>query len=366
MKLVIKLGSQVLLDERDGFSLEKLSGFVHQIIELKKQGHDVVLVSSGALATGRSLLINRNEAFASKQVLASIGQAELIHSYNDLLKKHGFVAAQLLVSKEDFKTRERYLNIRDLFESSFKNGSIIPIVNENDPVTTTEKSFTDNDELSSLVAAQIKAQKLIILTGAQGVFDKSPEDPDANLLKRISPHDKNILSLELNGGSKSGRGGIRTKLDAALNASEFGIQTHIAAGSEENVILRLVEGEEIGTLVEASQENPNTSFKRWLATDVSQVAGAIIVNKQLSDMINRGDTNISILPVGIKALEGTFVRDDLVKIKSSEGEELGQGVARYDSETLSGYLEQQNKPVFIRENKLYLQKGSMAHELQSD
>ncbi len=358
MRIVIKLGTKILLDGEDNLSLEYLRNITKQIGALKKEGHDIVLVSSGAVGAGRALLQKSNSPI-NTQILSSIGQAELIHHYNKCMKEMGLYAAQMLLTREDFKTRHHYLNIKNSFENSFQHGHIIPIVNENDPVTILESNFTDNDELASLIAIQIKADKLIILTSTEGIYDRDPEEQGASLLSLITPDMHQDLNIE-EGQNNVGRGGVKTKLKAALKASQFGIETHIASGVEENVLSQLIASDSsLGTRVTACVETKGRGVKRWLASDISIETGEVYTNVCLTELLLHGEKILSLLPVGIEKYTGDFKKGDLILIKSHDHKILGKGVAKYDAKTLKQYMGQKNKPVFIHYDQLFLNKETL-------
>jgi len=243
LKIVIKVGSQAIISP-DGIILEIImAGIIRQIIALQKQGIQVILVSSGAVALGRILakkIANRNygNSIADKQLLASLGQPQLMATYTRICETHKIMAAQLLLTKYDFQTKRSYTNILRLLQKSISQPNVLTIINENDSVAVEELMFTDNDELSGIIAAQIGADKLLLLTSIDGVYDKNPAEPDAKLIPVINLNDKHIHIS----GAKTilGRGGMSSKLGTARKMANIGIMTHIANIAEKDVILRLV------------------------------------------------------------------------------------------------------------------------------
>lgn len=355
MKIVVKVGTQSILSDQ-GMPIEPvLRSLVEQIAHLQIKGHQVVLVSSGAVGYGRSVTrqMLRKEYGASigeKQVLASLGQHELMQIYAQMFRKYKILVSQLLLTKQDFHTRQHYLNISRLISEILTHKNIIPIVNENDSVAIEELMFTDNDELSGLIAAQINAEKLIILSNVEGVYTGHPSDPNAALIHVIDPEKgwPDISSEK----STHGRGGMISKLGTARKMSNLGVMTHIASINQDAVITRLVMGEHIGTSILPAKKQSN--IKRWIAYNTGQKKGAIIVNDCLYAILRENKRIVSVLPVGIDQCMGDFKRGDVVEILSSNHKLIGIGVARYDFEKLAKLLGQKNKPVFIHYDHLHI------------
>lgn len=356
MKIVIKVGTQAILSEtgliRDGV----LSSIVKQIAELQKTGAHVVLVSSGAVGSGRRVareLFEREygTSIAEKQLLASLGQHELIHTYSVLFKKYGILSAQLLLTKQDFHTRQHYLNIARLLREILAHSNIIPIINENDSVAIEELMFTDNDELAGLIAAQLGADKLIILTSVKGVYDGHPNDPNSKVIPIINPQEKHHQVSVIK--TAHGRGGMVSKLSTAQKMSALGISTHIAHVDEADGIVRIANGESLGTHILPFKKKSST--KRWMAFSCSKSNGRIQINACLEKIIEAKEKIVSILPVGIEKYMGEFEKGDLVDIVASDGSKMGVGIAKYGSKKLDPYLGHKNKPVFIHYDHLYIE-----------
>ncbi|MCP0914645.1 MULTISPECIES: glutamate 5-kinase [Legionella] len=354
MKLVIKVGTQSIL-AADGTPFEPvMEHLVEQIALFKKDGHQVVLVSSGAVGSGRKIaeqLLGRTygNAIGEKQVLASLGQPELMHRYALMCKKHGLLAAQLLLTKQDFHTRQHYLNIARLLHEVFNHKIIIPIINENDSVAIEELMFTDNDELAGLIAAQVNADKLIILSNISGVYTAHPAKAGAELISCIHPDDQwpEVSALK----SQHGRGGMLSKLAIARKMSSLGITTHILSMDMPSVLTRILNDEPIGTkILPRKKKSP---LKRWIAFSEKQ-AGSITVNPCLFAILKENLRIISLLPVGIQSCHGNFKRGDLIEILGPNQERLGVGIARYGAEKLQELLGQKGKPVFIHYDHLHI------------
>ncbi|MBN9286667.1 MAG: glutamate 5-kinase [Gammaproteobacteria bacterium 39-13] len=352
--LVIKLGSQTIVNQAGELDFSQLEAIIHQIIELKKKGFNIILVSSGAVATGRQstkdIRLKFQNIVEERQILASIGQAGLIETYNNILRKNGFIAAQILLTKEDFRSRNHYLNTYNLLHGLIKNPNVLPIVNENDVTSINELMFTDNDELSALIAIQMHVNKLIILTSIEGVYDQNPANEGAQLISTLDLNQKETWPKTLDGKSLYGRGGMSSKLACARKAAHFGIHTYIANARLPNVLQRVLNDEKIGTKILPFKQDKG--IKRWLAHTYSDSLPSVFLNDGISRILTKREKAVSLLPVGITSINGTFEKDDLVSIKNEQGKSIGLGVARYDSRSLSAVIGQKDQKIFIHYNKI--------------
>lgn len=355
MKVVIKVGTQSILTT-DGTPNEPVMlHLVEQIVSLQKDGHHVVLVSSGAVGFGRKTaqqLLGREfgSSLGEKQVLASLGQHELIHVYSAMFKTYNILASQLLLTKQDFHTRHHYLNIARLLRVILEHKNIVPIINENDSVAVEELMFTDNDELAGLIAAQMNADKLIIISNVEGVYSGHPQEPGSELIPVINPEEgwPEVSAAK----SRHGRGGMLSKLGTARKMSALGITTHIASIEQPFVIKRIIDQETVGTCILPSKKKSN--IKRWMAYNSDKKMGFITVNSCLYEILKEGKRAISILPVGIVSCSGQFKKSDLVEIVSLEGAVIGVGLAKYDAQKLTAFLGQKDQPEFIHYDHLHL------------
>jgi glutamate 5-kinase len=357
VKVVIKVGTQALMGANGLIDESILQSLVDQIVQLQQQGHPIVLVTSGAVGTGRMVareLLGREygATIAEKQVLASLGQHELLHLYAKMFKVHKTLVSQLLLTKQDFHTRKHYLNISRILHEILDQKNIIPIVNENDTVAVEELMFTDNDELSGLIAAQINASCYIILTNVAGVYDAHPDDPNAKVIPVIDLNNKNWPSAAPI-TSTHGRGGMANKLATARKMSNLGITTYIASIHEKNPITRIIAGESIGTKIIPNKKK--SSIKRWIAFDTSKQHGSVSINDCLYDILKENKRVLSLLPVGITEVNGQFKKGDLVDIIAHNHVKIGVGIARYDSEKLREYLGKKGMPEFIHYDHLHIQ-----------
>lgn len=355
MKIVIKVGTQAILSA-DGTPLESIMlNLVEQIIRLQQNSHHVVLVSSGAVGYGRNVArhilgCKYGSSIGEKQVLASLGQHEIMHVYASMFRKHNMLASQILLTKQDFHTRQHYLNIARLLHEVLGHKNIVPIINENDSVAIEELMFTDNDELAGLIAAQINADKLIILSNVEGVYSGDPKDPQSRLIPVISP--ENGWPQVSAAKSTHGRGGMISKLGTARKMSDLGITTHIASINQPNAILRIIDNEQPGTIILPGKKK--SGIKRWMAYNAHKQSGSIVLNACLCTILKENKQVISLLPVGIVDCHGEFRKGDLVEILSPDGDKMGIGVARYDTVRLKGYCGLKNKPEFIHYDYLHL------------
>jgi glutamate 5-kinase len=354
MKIVVKIGTQSILAD-DGTPLESVMlDLVEQIVALKNNGHQVILVSSGAVASGRKILRGTlqqeyGDSIGEKQILASLGQPELMHIYSVMFRKHNILSSQLLLTKQDLHTRQHYLNISRLLSEILSNDNIIPIINENDSVAIEELMFTDNDELSGLIAAQIGADKLIIISNVEGVYTSHPDDPNAILISVIGHNGWPKVSSTK---STQGRGGMLSKVSTARKMSSLGITTHIVGIGQPNVLLSVLKDVTVGTTILPSRKKSN--IKRWIACNVCQINGTIHINECLYNLLKENSCALSILPVGICKYTGLFKKGDVVDIMAPDGKKIGMGIARYDSSKLKRFCGEKNKPVFIHYDHLHL------------
>jgi len=355
MKIVIKVGTQSILAS-DGTPFEPvMQHLVEQIVSLQQAGHHVVLVSSGAVASGRKVahqLLGKQygSSIGEKQLLAALGQHELVGIYASLFQKHQILAAQILLTKKDFQTRQHYLNIARLLREILEHKNIVPIINENDSVAIEELMFTDNDELAGLIAAQMNADKLIILSNVDGVFNGHPDNPSSRLLRVIDPEKAwPEVSCEK---STHGRGGMISKISTARLMSTLGITTHIANINHPSVITGLMANDAIGTLILPSKRKSN--IKRWIAYSSDKKVGTITINDGLFSLLKENKRVVSLLPIGIEACNGNFKKGDLVEIQNLQAQIIGVGIAKYDALKLADLLGQKNKPVFIHYDHLHI------------
>lgn len=331
-RLVVKLGTSTLTGGGARLSRRAMLTIVTQTITLLEAGHQVALVSSGAIAAGREALgvANLPPQLAEKQMLAAIGQPRLMQHWSELFWIYRRTVGQVLLTRGDLGRRTGYLNARDTLTTLLELGAV-PIVNENDTIATDEIRVGDNDNLSALVANLIDADTLIILSDIAGLYTADPRThPEAELIPLVEKLDESVFALAGGAGSAQGTGGMRTKLQAAQLAGQSGTTTILAPGSEPNILPRLLSGEALGTTLLPSATR-RESRVRWLLTERPQ--GTLTVDSGAAQQLSRGSA--SLLPVGITQVEGSFERGDAVRIQSAEGTFLGIGLVAYSAEELA-------------------------------
>ena len=329
-RIVVKLGSSVLTRGSVRLNRQRMLELTQQIAALHEKGCEMIVVTSGAQMAGREQLAfpNLGKSVPAKQMLSAVGQSHLMRVYQDLFDIFDVKIAQILLTRDDLSHRKRYLNARDTLQTLIEH-KIVPIVNENDTIATDEIRVGDNDNLSALVASLVDADMLIILTDQPGIFTDDPrKNPDAALIKNISHISSELFESAGGAGSDIGTGGMVTKIQAAQIASRSGIATIIASGSEDQVLRRLHDGESIGTRIDAGA-SPSDSRKRWLLTDRRQ--GILHVDDGAVSALKRG---ASLLPVGIRAVEGDFERGAILGVLALDGQEIAQGMSSYSSADL--------------------------------
>ncbi len=329
-RIVVKVGSSLVTNQGEGLDLDALGKWAQQIAHLREQGHEVVLVSSGAIAEGMQRLgwRTRPTLIHDLQAAAAVGQMGLVQAYESCFRKHGLHAAQVLLTHADLADRERYLNARATLTTLLKLRTI-PIINENDTVVTDEIKFGDNDTLGALVTNLIDADTLVILTDQSGLFTADPrKDPTATLVSNAKAGDATLEKMAGGAGSAIGRGGMLTKILAAKRAARSGAHTVIASGHETDVLLRLFQGESIGTLLIAP-ELTLAARKQWLAGHL-QVSGQLMLDEGAIKAIrNEGK---SLLPIGVKQVSGEFQRGSVLACVDEQGNDIARGLTNYNAE----------------------------------
>ena len=324
---VVKIGSALLTDNGRGLNHDALMNWAEQIATLREQGMEIVLVSSGSVAEGMNRLgwSVRPHSLHELQAAAAVGQMGLIQAYESFFKQHKLHSAQVLLSHDDLSNRNRYLNARSTLKTLLELGTI-PIVNENDTVATEEIRFGDNDTLAAMVANLIEADLLVILTDQDGLYDGDPRgNKKATLVKQASATDQKLETYAGGAASEISRGGMLTKVLAAQKAARSGTHTIIANGRLDQVLLKLSQGEDIGTKLLA--EKPVlTARKRWIANQL-RVNGVLQLDSGATEIILNGGK--SLLAVGITNVTGNFKRGDAVSCHSSDGKEIARGLVNY-------------------------------------
>ncbi|MGK0405580.1 MAG: glutamate 5-kinase [Oleispira sp.] len=324
---VIKIGSALLTNDGKGLNRPGIQAWVDQIADLMSQGIEVVLVSSGSVAEGMTRLgwTSRPSEVHQLQAAAAVGQMGLVQAYETAFQQHNKHTAQILLTHADLSNRQRYLNARSTLRTLIEMG-VVPIVNENDTVVTDEIRFGDNDTLGALVANLVEADTLVILTDQDGLFTKDPRhNDDAELITEGRASDESFAGMAGDGGAL-GRGGMITKVKAAVVAARSGADTVIVGGRIENVLIRLRAKEKIGTLLVADTE-PEVARKQWIAGHL-QHSGELILDDGAVRALKKGSN--SLLPVGVKAVKGIFRRGEVVACLDGKGQIIAKGLINFD------------------------------------
>ncbi|MBK5722034.1 glutamate 5-kinase [Dysgonomonas sp. Marseille-P4677] len=354
-RIVVKIGSQILTRKDGTLDVTRMSALVDQIAELHKTNIEIVLVSSGAVASGKSEIKTKVklDTISARQLYSSIGQVKLINRYSDLFRQHNIVCGQILATKEDFATRRHYLNQRNCMKVMLEN-KVIPIVNENDAISVNELMFTDNDELSGLVAAMINARKLIILSNIDGIYSGNPSAPESYIFREINLKD-NIENCIQSSKSSTGRGGMVTKYNIARKAAEEGIEVIIANGRNENILIDLIKGKDVISTRFVPSSKCTTSVKKWIAHSEDFTKGEIHINEGAKEVL-LGDKAVSLLLVGVTNITGNFEADDIVRIIDDSGKQIGVGRTAYSSEKAKEIIGANDKKAIIHYDYLYIGK----------
>ena len=328
-RIVVKVGSSLVTNEGRGLDFDAIGEWCTQLAALVKDGREVIMVSSGAIAEGMKRLgwASRPKAIHELQAAAAVGQMGLIQAYETKLRENGIGSAQVLLTHADLADRERYLNARSTLLTLLQLG-VVPVINENDTVVIDEIKFGDNDTLGSLVANLVEADALIILTDQRGLYTADPrKNPDAKFVDVAKAGDPALEAMAGGVGSSIGSGGMITKILAAKRAAGSGSSTVIAWGREPQALIRLTQGEAIGTLLIA-QTQKNQARKQWIA-DHLQMRGSVTVDAGAVSKVR--DEGKSLLPIGMTAVQGEFSRGDVIAVRDAEGVEIARGLANYSS-----------------------------------
>lgn len=329
---VIKIGSALLTNEGAGLNVDGIQYWVDQMVQLRREGVELVLVSSGAVAEGMCRLgwATRPNELHKLQAAAAVGQMGLVQAYESRFQKYNMQTAQVLLTHDDLSSRERYLNARSTLRTLLNYG-VVPVINENDTVVIDEIRFGDNDTLAALVANLVEADNLVILTDQEGMFDKDPRaHADAKLISEASVTDSNLEAMAMGGAGSLGRGGMLTKVRAARLAARSGASTVIASGRAEDVLLKVRGGETVGTLLHA-EKAPVTARKQWLAGHL-QLRGKLVIDAGACKVLR--ESGRSLLAVGVKAVEGHFARGEVVACVAEDGREIARGLVNYNADEI--------------------------------
>lgn len=330
-RIVVKVGSSTLTHETGKLNYHRIERLAMEIADLANQGKEMVLVSSGAVSAGMGPLglSARPKTIREKQAVAAVGQGVLMHTYEKMFREYGQNVGQVLLTRMDAQDRKKFMNSRNTLLTMLQMG-VIPIINENDVVAIDEFKIGDNDTLSAMVSNFIEADLLIILSDVDGLYTANPQThPEARIIPVVTEVDKHVYDIAGGAGSSIGTGGMYTKIQAASIATSSGVDMVIASGSEDGVLRRICQGEDVGTWFTAKDSNLHTK-KRWLLSG-GKARGSLIVDGGCRNaLVEHGS---SLLPVGIAVVEGEFHEGDIVNVMY-EGLVIAKGIVNYNSESV--------------------------------
>ena len=354
-RIAVKIGSNVLTRKDGTLDITRMSALVDQVAELHHAGMEIVLISSGAVASGRSEVKvgKKLDSVSARQLYSAVGQAKLINRYYELFREHGLKCGQVLTTKENFGSRTHYLNQKHCMEVMLEHG-VIPIVNENDTISVTELMFTDNDELSGLIATMMGMDALIILSNIDGIYNGNPADPASRVIPVVERGKTDLASYVQTGRSSFGRGGMLTKCHIAQKVADEGILVVIANGKRSNILVDLLKDQEaIPCTRFLPAVKPVSSVKKWIAHSEGFAKGEIHSNKGAEEALLAPKAT-SLLLVGVTQVVGDFEKDDIVRIVNEEGKLLGVGCAGYGSEEARALIGSRDLKPLVHYDYLYI------------
>jgi glutamate 5-kinase len=354
-RITVKVGSNVLTKPDGTLDDVSITNLVDQMAFLRQKGVEIVLVSSGAVAAGRGEIGNgkKLDTVSARQLWSAVGQVILINKYAEAFKKYEMKCAQVLTTKENFSDRQHYLNMKNCISTLIEN-KVIPIVNENDTISVTELMFTDNDELSGLIASMEDSEALIILSNIDGIYDGSPELPESKVIREITSKSRPLNEAISTTKSNFGRGGMLTKYHIAKKVAKGGINVHIANGLKENTLLAIMNtAEEIVHTTFLSEKKKSSNVKKWISYSESFAKGELVVNEGARNALLSSQAT-SLLPIGVVSVGGVFEKGDLVIIKDETGHLIGIGKSEYNAEKADRHKGNKNKKAVVHYDYLYL------------
>ena len=354
-RIVVKVGSNVLTRDDGKLDVTRLSAIVDQVAWLKQNDYEVILVSSGAMACGRGELKPecKLDTVGRRQLFSAIGQVKLIGYYHNLFQEYGLRIGQVLTMKESFSTRGEYLNQRACMTVMLKN-DVIPIVNENDTVSITELMFTDNDELSGLLASMMDADTLIILSNVDGIFDGDPKVPTTRVIPFVNC-DSDLSEYIQDTKSGFGRGGMITKAGIARKVAEEGIKVIIANGKTDNILIDLARRPQETIHTEfRPNSTPTSRVKKWIAHSESFAKGVVHINQKAEEAL-KGPKAVSLLLVGVTAIEGEFEENDIINVVGNDNKLIAVGRSSYASSKAKQHIGAHDMKPLIHYDYLYME-----------
>ncbi|MCS6968293.1 MAG: glutamate 5-kinase [Cytophagales bacterium] len=352
-RIVVKIGSNVLTTAQGTPDQRHIAHLVSQVAQLSRKGIEILLISSGAVASARHIvqLQPSTDTILQRQVLAAVGQIQLIQLYNQLFAAENITIAQALVTKEDFRDRVHYFNIKNCFTALLQH-KILPIVNENDVVSVTELMFTDNDELAGLVASMMDADALLILSNVEGIYTGSPQQSGSELIAEVTP-EMNLSRFITADKSSFGRGGMLTKVNIARKVAQLGIGVHIINGRRSNVLVDLLlHDQQIGTYFRPLRKA--SGVKKRIAHSGDFAKGKVFLDAGAVKAITSARA-ASLLPVGITRIEGQFQKGDLIQLYNPDNQLIGVGIAQYSSDKAQERLGKKGQKPLVHYDYLFIE-----------
>jgi glutamate 5-kinase len=345
-KIAIKVGSNVITQSDGSLNVGRMLRIVEDVAVLSKQGLEVILISSGAVAAGRNSLnpSKKTNIVSSKQVWAAIGQVKLMSTYQFLFGKYNINAGQLLATKESFSDRRHYLNMKNCISAMIEN-NVLPVVNENDTISINELMFTDNDELSGMIASLMNSEALFILSNVDGIYNGMPGSCTAEIIREINIDSTGPEKFITSEKSGFGRGGMHTKYLTARKIASLGIDVYIANGMRDSIVTDILKERDVPFTRFIPNDNKKNSVKKWLSHSDTFARGAVYINNGAKDAL-LNDKVTSLLMIGVTKIEGFFKRGDIISILDENGNSIGLGKSQYDSEKAADNIgEKQSKPL---------------------
>jgi len=357
-RVAIKIGSNVIAKTDGSLNTGRMLRLVEEIAVLHKQGLEVILITSGAVAAGRNEITpsKKTSLISSRQIWAAIGQVKLMGTYQLLFGKYGIPAGQLLATKDSFRDRLNYLNMKNCISAMLDN-KVLPVVNENDTISITELMFTDNDELSGMISSMMDCNSLIILSNVDGIYTGVPGDKDSRLIREVNGNFDDLSRYISGSKSGFGRGGMLTKCSIAREIASEGIDVFIANGTHDSIITDIIREKDVPCTRFIAAEKKKTGVKKWLSHSDTFARGIVYINKGAKDAL-LGDKANSLLMIGVSKIEGFFKKGDIIRIYDEKGNQIGLGKSQYDSEKAELYKgEKRKKPLVHYDYLLINEKG---------
>lgn len=348
-RIIIKIGTGVIT-EHDRLEEGVVRDLVRQVVALREQGIETVIVSSGAVATGRSALsLQGSEDATNRQVYAAVGQVGLMSLYAKLFSEHGYASAQVLVTKEDFRDRNHYASMKGCFENLLRE-RIVPIVNENDVIARHELSFSDNDELAGLVASQVNADLVVMLSSVEGILEGI--GIQGAVIGEVTPETAEVLIVHITEAkSAGGRGGMKSKFEIARRLMAQGIEVFVGNGRRHNVLIEIIEGGTFGTRF--IPDRKLSAIKRRLSHSEGLSTGTVYVDERAEEVLMSGKF-ISLLPVGITKVDGDFKKGEVIEIRNRVKKKIGAGIAQYDATKALEYCGKKGAKALVHYDYLFI------------